>query len=76
MKRNRERWCFVHSHVALETAGGEPAFPSLTGLSIYSGFSPRSLPLFTPLKETLKNLSLFINKNKNDILSGLQCLKS
>lgn len=52
------------------------AFPSLTGPSIYSGFSLRSLLLFLPLKETLKNASLFVKKNKNDILSGLQCLKS
>ena len=38
----------------LGNAGGEPAFPSLRGLSIYSGFSPGFLPLFMPLKETLK----------------------
>lgn len=62
--------------VALETAGGEPALPSLAGPSIYGRFSPRSLLLFVPLKETLKNLPLFVKKNKNDILSDLQCLKS
>ena len=42
----------------LGNAGGEPAFPSLRGPSIYSGFSPGLLPLFMPLKETLKTFPI------------------
>lgn len=72
----QKRRCLSSLWVALETAGGEPAFPSLMGPSICGWFSPRSLLLFMPLKETLKKLTLFV-KNKSDIFvraSGFKIL--
>ena len=47
----------------LGNAGGEPAFPSLRGPSIYSGFSPGFLPLFMPLKEILSHLLFGAHEN-------------
>lgn len=52
--RSREPAVLLGHPRCLGNAGGEPAFPSLRGPSIYSGFSPGFLPLFMPLKETLK----------------------
>jgi hypothetical protein len=59
----------VQSVVALETSWWGAGFPFIS----CRPFTAPSLLLFLPLKETLTNLSLFVKKNKDDILSGLQC---